>query len=75
MDLLIVPGIAYDREGNRMGQGVGFYDRFLEGVAGKIPIIAVAFELQIVPEVPVSSNDVGVNIIVTEKQVIKCGKG
>jgi 5-formyltetrahydrofolate cyclo-ligase len=74
MDLLVVPGIAYDEQGHRIGQGVGFYDRFLTPAAGRIPIAALAFELQIVPEVPVEINDVRMDWIVTEKRVIKCSE-
>jgi 5-formyltetrahydrofolate cyclo-ligase len=72
MNLLVVPGIAYDEQGNRIGQGVGFYDRFLVQAVGRIPIVALAFELQIVPEVPVEPNDVRMDFIVTEKRIIKC---
>jgi 5-formyltetrahydrofolate cyclo-ligase len=74
MNLLIVPGIAYDEAGNRLGQGAGFYDRLLGELAGRIPIIAPAFEAQVVPEVPVGPGDHKVDTLVTEKRVIECKK-
>ena len=72
IDLLVVPGIAYDEEGNRLGQGAGFYDRLLAKLAGEIPVVALAFDLQIISKVPAMARDVQVDIIVTEKRVIDC---
>lgn len=72
MDLFIVPGIAFDRSGNRLGQGAGYYDRLLSPVANRIPIIGLAFELQLVERVPTGDHDVRVNWIVTEKRAIEC---
>ena len=72
MDLLVVPGIAFDEKGNRLGQGAGYYDRLLASVSDRIPIVALAFELQIVPELSTFPNDVRMNLIVTEKRVIEC---
>ena len=73
MDLFVVPAIAFDERGNRLGQGAGYYDRLLAGISGRIPIVGLAFELQIVKEIPVGDHDVKVTWIVTEKQIIKCG--
>ena len=74
LNLIVIPGIAYDERGNRVGQGLGFYDRLLRKNSSRIPVVAVAFELQIVPEVPVSPHDIHVDLIVTEKRVIECRK-
>ena len=68
--LLIMPGVAFDEECHRIGYGGGFYDRFLE----KHPYItrvAVAFEFQMMSEVPVESTDISPEIIVTEKEIYK----
>lgn len=72
MDVLIVPGIAYDTAGNRLGQGAGFYDRLLGGLKKRPVVVGPAFEAQVVPEVPAGPDDHPVDIIVTEKRVIDC---
>ena len=72
MDLLVVPGIAFDINGNRLGQGGGIYDRVLKSAKGKVPMIALAFELQVVKEIPVHAEDIQVDLIITEKQTISC---
>ncbi|HTN42354.1 MAG TPA: 5-formyltetrahydrofolate cyclo-ligase [Nitrospiria bacterium] len=70
MDLFIVPGIAFDPAGNRLGQGAGYYDRLLAPVSVGVPIIGLAFELQIVERVPTGDHDIRVNWIITEKRTI-----
>ena len=74
MQLLVVPGLAYDLKGNRLGQGRGCYDQILAGLSGKIPIVGLAFDFQVIPEVPVTINDVRVDYIVSEKRTIECRK-
>jgi len=69
MDLVVVPGRAFDREGRRLGRGGGFYDRLLPGV-DPAKVAAVAFECQIVEAVPVDEYDVPVRLIVTELGII-----
>ncbi len=71
IDLIIVPGIAFDVNGNRIGFGKGYYDRFLKKVDRKTISIALAYDFQILPTVPSQDNDVPVNIVVSEKQIIK----
>ena len=69
--VVIVPGSAFDRTGNRMGYGKGFYDRFLKRYA-KLIKIAVCYDMQIMDEeIPHNENDVKMNIIVSERQVIR----
>jgi len=72
IDLFIVPGIAFDLSGSRIGKGKGFYDKILKQVNKSIPIIALAFEFQVLKEIPIEEHDIKVNLIVTEKRVIKC---
>jgi 5-formyltetrahydrofolate cyclo-ligase len=72
MDALVVPGTAFDEKGGRIGKGIGFYDRFLAQAAGRIPIVGVAFETQLVPDIPVFPHDIPVDWIITEKRVIDC---
>lgn len=63
VDFAIIPGVAFDKKGNRLGRGKGFYDRFLkETNAFKV---AVGYDFQILDEVPVSSFDVPVDMVVS----------
>jgi 5-formyltetrahydrofolate cyclo-ligase len=73
VDVVVVPGVAFDRRGARVGYGGGFYDRFLPRTRAGVPAIAVAFALQVVGEVPEGILDRRVDAIVTEHEVIRCG--
>ncbi len=73
IDMVIVPGLGFDRLGNRIGRGRGFYDRFLahrdwQGVAG-----GLAFQEQVVDHVPVSEHDMQVDMLVTDTEVVRFG--
>jgi len=70
IDLIIVPGIAFDLSGNRIGRGFGYYDNFLRKVRSSAKIIALAFEMQIVKKIPNDKNDIPVHKIITEKRII-----
>ena len=70
IDLVLVPGIVFDREGFRAGFGGGYYDRFLAAIDA--PSIGLAFALQLVDRVPREAHDVPVDAIVTEHEVIDC---
>ena len=70
LDLVLVPGIAFDRRGWRIGFGAGLYDRFLAGVDA--PRAALAFSLQILDPLPVEPHDEPVDWIVTEGESIAC---
>jgi 5-formyltetrahydrofolate cyclo-ligase len=72
IDLVIVPGIAFDKSGNRLGFGKGYYDKFLSKLKGEKPIIALAFDFQIIDGIPSSKNDVRVHKIITETRIIRC---
>lgn len=72
MDLFVVPGVAFDERGNRLGQGAGYYDRLLAESSGTIPIVGLAFELQLAKDIPVGDHDVKVDWVITEKRVIRC---
>ncbi len=67
--LIVVPGAVFDERGNRVGYGAGFYDKLLALYQGMT--VALAFELQVVPQVPADAHDVPVKKIVTEKRVIE----
>ena len=70
IDCIIVPGAAFDRNGNRLGLGGGYYDRFLKR-AENIKRIALAFEFQITEKIPNEEHDEKVDIIITENETIK----
>lgn len=61
LDLVIVPGIAFDAKGNRLGRGKGCYDRFLARLPQDTPTIGLAFDFQILPAVPAHTHDVNVD--------------
>jgi 5-formyltetrahydrofolate cyclo-ligase len=63
LDLILVPGVAFDLDGRRLGRGKGFYDQLLAGLRGVM--CGVAFDQQIVREVPVTSHDILMNCILT----------
>lgn len=65
IDLYIVPGIAFDRNGYRLGHGKGYYDRLLAGI--NVPKIGLAYSVQVVAELPRSSYDVPMTMVVTEE--------
>lgn len=75
VDLIVVPGVAFDRRGGRLGQGKGYYDRLLRRVGPDTALIAPAFECQLLPEVPMLPHDVYVHKLVTEKAVYDCRSG
>ena len=69
IDFILVPGVAFDPDGGRLGYGAGYYDRLLAAWPAPLPaLVALAFEIQIVPAVPVLAGDHRVDLIVTESQ-------
>ncbi|WP_459479952.1 5-formyltetrahydrofolate cyclo-ligase [Clostridium saccharoperbutylacetonicum] len=73
IDLIVVPGVAFDRNGGRMGYGAGFYDRYFKKLSNdKIKKLVLAYDLQVVAEVPMEECDVPVDYIITEKEFIGC---
>jgi len=67
LDMIIVPGIAFDEKCNRIGSGNGYYDKFLKDVKAKK--IALGFDFQILEKIPVEDYDIPVDAIVTEEKV------
>ena len=64
LDLAIVPGLAFDRRGNRLGRGKGYYDRFLKKLTSKTASIGLAFDFQILPKIPAAKHDVRVDRVI-----------
>ena len=72
LDLIVVPGLAFSRQGDRLGHGGGYYDKFFRGLRPDVPLVAIAFECQIFARIPTEPHDVRVHKIVTETAVYKC---
>jgi len=72
LDFIIVPGIAFDEKGNRLGFGKGYYDKFLKGISKKVPVVALAFEEQIGNKIHCEKHDISMHKIITEKRIIEC---
>jgi 5-formyltetrahydrofolate cyclo-ligase len=67
VDFVLVPGVAFDARGGRLGYGGGYYDRLLPALPGRTARVAAAFELQMVPAVPMETGDRRVDLVVTER--------
>ena len=75
LDIAIIPGAAFDLKGNRLGYGAGYYDKLFSGTQHPKPVlIALAFEEQIVPEIPSYRHDIKMDKIITDKRTIVCKK-
>jgi 5-formyltetrahydrofolate cyclo-ligase len=72
VDIVIIPGAGYDASGNRVGYGGGYYDRLLAGLQKGVPVIAPAFEEQVLESIPSEPHDIRVNVIVTDRRTIRC---
>lgn len=73
IDVVFVPGIAFDLKGHRLGYGKGFYDRFLARLKPGAEKIGLAYEFQVVDSLPVETHDVDLDAVVTEKRVLRFG--
>ncbi len=74
LDLVMVPGVGFDRRGGRMGNGQGYYDRLLEKARPDCPLVALCYEAQLFDEILVGPHDVFMDKVITEKDVYT-GKG
>jgi len=73
IDLIIVPGVGFDEQGNRTGHGKGYYDNLLRNCKNALSI-GLAFEFQIIKNIPTNNFDIPVDVIITDKRIIKCRK-
>ena len=74
LDLIMVPGVAFDRQGGRTGHGKGYYDKLLEHAKASTPLVALAFECQMFEEIPMDVHDIYMDKVVTESAVY-AGRG
>jgi len=70
IDFMIIPGVAFDEHCNRLGYGKGFYDRLL--AVKKSPAVALAYEEQVVENIPADVHDIKMDKIITDKRIIHC---
>ena len=71
-DLILVPGVAFDWNGNRLGRGKGFYDRLLEKISGIK--CGVGYDFQLLEKIPVKPHDAKVDFVLTPERCLKAGK-
>jgi len=71
LDMVLVPALVFETEGNRIGRGAGFYDRFLASPEFRGVSVGVAFEEQVVDKLPVEPHDVPVDILITDERLIR----
>ncbi len=69
LDLILVPGVAFDDRGGRTGHGKGYYDKLLENAKPETPLISLAFECQMFEEIPMQDHDIFMDKVVTEDRV------
>jgi 5-formyltetrahydrofolate cyclo-ligase len=74
IDFVVVPGVAFDGEGRRLGYGGGYYDRLLPLLSPRAPRVAGAFDVQVVDRVPVGPNDIAIDAVVTESRALSMSR-
>ncbi|TWU60818.1 5-formyltetrahydrofolate cyclo-ligase family protein [Rubripirellula tenax] len=74
LDLILVPGVAFDRTGGRTGHGKGYYDKLLENARADTPLVSLAFECQMFDQIPMHDHDIFMDTVVTEENAFQ-GKG
>ncbi|HEU0282277.1 MAG TPA: 5-formyltetrahydrofolate cyclo-ligase [Gallionella sp.] len=72
VEFALLPGVAFTRDGVRLGYGGGFYDKLLASMAQRPVLVAAAFALQIVERLPQEATDVKIGWIITERETIAC---
>jgi 5,10-methenyltetrahydrofolate synthetase len=70
IDLALIPGVAFDRCGGRLGHGRGFYDRLIPELRSDCIRVGLAFECQLVPQIPMDPHDQYMHTIITEREII-----
>jgi 5-formyltetrahydrofolate cyclo-ligase len=75
LDVIVVPAVAVDPVGHRIGYGAGFYDRILPRFAPPAVSVAVAYDFQLIAEVPVTDGDVPVDWVITDRRILRAADG
>lgn len=71
LDLVMVPGVAFDERLARMGHGFGYYDKLLHRLRPGVQRVALAFECQLFPEIPTQDHDIFMDVLITERRVLR----
>ena len=71
-DVVLTPGVGFDRKGRRLGRGKGYYDRAFRGPLALAVRVALAFKFQVIDKIPTSSDDEPVHYIVADDGVLDC---
>jgi 5-formyltetrahydrofolate cyclo-ligase len=74
LDLIVVPGLAFDSTGQRLGRGAGFYDRFLANPTLRAFTCGVGFEVQLLDNLPIDRWDMPLHAIATERRLLMTGR-
>ncbi|MGZ0173388.1 MAG: 5-formyltetrahydrofolate cyclo-ligase [Planctomycetales bacterium] len=69
IDLIMVPGVGFDKRGGRTGHGKGYYDKLLEHARPDCPLVALSFDCQMFPEIPMQSHDIFMDKVITESAI------
>ncbi len=69
LDLILVPGVAFDARGGRTGHGKGYYDKLLENARPETPLVSLAFECQMFDQIPMQDHDVFMDLVVSESRL------
>lgn len=69
IDLIVVPGVSFDKKLNRLGYGCGFYDKLFQKISRKVRKISLSFEIQIIEKIPISEHDTKVDLLITESNI------
>ena len=72
-DLVVVPGVAFDASGRRLGRGGGHYDRALASLPGRATSVGIGYDFQLVGSVPVEAHDVAVDLVITDRRIHRRG--
>jgi len=71
IDLMLLPGVAFDLSGYRLGYGKGYYDRTLHGFLGDVLLVGLAFDMQVVETIPAEIHDVRLDLLLTEERMVR----
>jgi 5-formyltetrahydrofolate cyclo-ligase len=69
LDVVIVPGVAFDKQGGRLGNGAGYYDRLLQNVRSDTVLAGICYEAQLLPDVAMDEHDVFMDVVITERTI------
>lgn len=75
VDVVVVPGLAFDRKGYRVGYGAGYYDRYLARLPERALRVGIGFHLQLVEGVPRRAGDEPLDVVVTDRETVECRRG